>query len=209
MLSGSNSKNSSSEDDLLSLDFQTRKKHFLDYTMDEGINHAISESHASPNSISSNSINNGTSGNNTQPIEAKKKIERGPSTSKMATSSDKLNPSAKTTTNPPNNVDAVYSILSMLGSINAADITTKFLEFSKNREMCAAMRLSGCISLLVQIIHSEPYDKKKQQECVQALHNIISCHNDDKVGRREARVLKLNEQLFSYCDAMRAILGTS
>lgn len=206
MLSGSNSKNSSSEDDLLSLDFETRKKHFLDYTitMEEGINHAISESHSSTNGTSTNSINNGTNGNNTQSIELKKKIERGPSTSKMATSSDKL-ASAKAT-NPPNNVDAVYSILSMLGSINSADITSKFLEFSKSREMCAAMRLSGCISLLVQIIHSEPYDKRKQQECVQTLHNIISCHNDDKVGRREARVLKLNEQLFSYCDAMRAIL---
>lgn len=209
MLSGSNSKNSSSEDDLLSLEF-ARKKHFLDYTMDEctagHINHAIGDSPAPTNNISSNSINNGTTGNNTQSIELKKKIcERGPSTSKMATSSDKLSSSSKTT-NPPNNVDSVYSILSMLGSINSADITSKFLEFSKTREMCAAMRLSGCISLLVQIIHSVPYDKKKQQECVQTLHNIISCQSDDKVGRREARVLKLNEQLFSYCDALRAIL---
>lgn len=178
MLSSSNSKNSSSEDDLLSLEFQTRKKHFLDYTMEEGTagNHAIGDSFVTT-----------TTNNN----ELKKKT---PSTSKMATSKDKSN-----------NVDAVYSILSMLGSINSDDISSKFLEFSKNREMCVTMRLSGCISLLVQIIHSEPYDKKKQQECVQALHNIISCHNDDKVGRREARVLKLNEQLFNYCDSLREL----
>jgi Adenomatous polyposis coli (APC) repeat len=244
MLSSSNSKNSSSDDDLLGLDLQeARKKHFLDYVENQSdsqgcggatkkINIASQHSKATAmntnNNISSNSINNSNNNNGTassnnyynnaqQSIDSNNKKnkmsmnERGPSTSKMATTTtSSIDHHQLSSLNLPNNnnsVDAVYSILSMLGSsINSADITSKFLEFSKNREMCSAMRLSGCISLLVQIIHSEPYDAVRQKECVQALHNIISCHNDDKVGRREARVLKLNEQLFMYCDALRSIL---
>lgn len=104
------------------------------------------------------------------------------------------------------NVDSVYSILSMLGSYNSSDITNKFLEFSKSREMCGALRRSGCISLLVQIIHSDPNDEVRKKSS-QALHNIVHSHPDDKSGRREARVLKLIEQLFEYCDYLRTVLG--
>lgn len=105
-------------------------------------------------------------------------------------------------------VENVYSILSLLGSNSAddSDVTRKFLELSKNREMCVQMRLSGCISLLVQIIHSEPDNEARQKQCLQALHNIIHCSPDDKAGRREARVLKLIEQLLDYCDSLRAIM---
>ena len=104
------------------------------------------------------------------------------------------------------NVDSVYSILSMLGSYNLSDITSKFLEFSKSREMCGALRRSGCISLLVQIIHSDP-NEEVQKKSSQALHNIVHSHPDDKSGRREARVLKLIEQLFEYCDYLRTVLA--
>lgn len=104
------------------------------------------------------------------------------------------------------NVDSVYSILSMLGSYNSSDITSKFLEFSKSREMCGALRRSGCISLLVQIIHSDPSEEVRRKSS-QALHNIVHSHPDDKSGRREARVLKLIEQLFEYCDYLRTVQG--
>lgn len=220
MLSNSNSKNSSSDDDLAGLDVHTRR-HFLDYTIEHPAGNSVNLKSSGANgakievdlptkvtNITNSSINNNGIANNyaQQSTNSKKKsAERGPSTSKMETSTEQLNKNTKSVI-LPNNVDAVYSILSMLGSINSADITSKFLEFSKNREMCSAMRLSGCISLLVQIIHSEPHDPVRQKECVQSLHNIISCHNDDKVGRREARVLKLNEQLFAYCDVLRSIL---
>lgn len=222
MHASSNSKSSSSDDDLLDSEFSSasRKKHFLDYDYDHQSppTTSIHDTHGAKSIVasqskanimscdSSNSINNnGTSANNntTQLVNSKKIIER-PSTSKMTTI-DQLNSNTKTA-NLPNNVDSVYSILSMLGSINSSDIASKFLDFSKNREMCSALRLSGCISLLVQMIHREPNDDTRQKECLQALHNIIHCHPDDKAGRREARVLKLIEQLFDYCDALRSIL---
>lgn len=61
--------------------------------------------------------------------------------------------------------------------------------------------------MLVQIIHSDPNsDELRQKQCLQTLHNIIHCNADDKAGRRETRVIKLIEQLFDYCDSLRAIL---
>lgn len=69
------------------------------------------------------------------------------------------------------------------------------------------LRQSGCISLLVQIIHSDPNnDETRQKQCLQTLHNIIHCNADDKAGRRETRVIKLIEQLFDYCDSLRGKL---
>lgn len=214
-----NSKSISSDDELL-LDSEltgvSHKKHFLDYDYDHqpplttnnaitvgdshaGKIHSASQSKVNNNrTCGSSSINNNESANNntTHQLDQKKKITP---TERPSTSSINSNIM-------PTNVDSVYSILSMLGSFNSSDITSKFLEFSKNREMCAAMRLSGCISLLVQIIHSDSSDEVRQKECLQTLHNIIHCHPDDKAGRREARVLKLIEQLFDYCDALRSIM---
>lgn len=37
----------------------------------------------------------------------------------------------------------------------------------------------------------------------QALHNIVHSHPDDKRGRREARVLRLLEQIRDYCNTLR------
>lgn len=214
-----NSKSSSNSDDdlLLEISGSTRKQHFLDYdyghqsppTGNKITVHNDSNG-AKPNVASRQNIDNGinthdgtvrTSNNNAhQLVDSKKKIIERPSTS--ATTIDKLNSGTKMA-NMPN----VCSILSMLGgSIDSSDITSKFLEFSQNREMCAQLRLSGCISLLVQIIHSDPIDDRRQKQCLQTLHNIIQCHPDDKAGRRESRVLKLIEQLFDYCDALRSII---
>lgn len=215
--SSSNSKSSSSDDDLLlEISGATRKKHFLDYDYDHQSppttnTSRMNDSHGAKISVASHSkaisgdngnsinIHDGTAStnnnNNAQQsvVDSKKKINDRPSTSK-ATTIDQLNSNPKMPNLPTN--DSVYSILTMLGSINSSDITSKFLEFSKNREMCAQLRLSGCISLLVQIIHSDPIDEVRQKQCLQTLHNIIHCHPDDKAGRREARVLKLIEQLF-------------
>lgn len=188
------------------------KKHFLDYDYDNPpLSSEINDRKVLVNSnaahvkssISNNTIDNNGSNATMMNNETKKKISsiERPSTSsslKITTIEQKLK--------SPQSTNNVESILSMLGSINSSDITSKFLEISQNREMCATLRFSGCISLLVQIIHSNPPDEKRQKESLQALHNIINCHPDDKAGRREARVLKLIEQLFDYCDALRSIL---
>lgn len=213
------SKSSSSEDDLL-LDSEisraTRRKHFLDYDYENQsppttstIVGVASQSKASISCDNGNAINNhdeARSNNNAQQlVDPKKKISERPSTSKMATI-ELLNSGTRKANLPNNNAESVYSILSILGQINSGDVmTSKLLEMSKNREMCAQLRLSGCMSLLVQIIHSDPVDEDQQTKCLKILHNIIHCHPDDKAGRREARVLRLIEQLFDFCNSLRSI----
>lgn len=211
MQASSNSK-SSSEEDLLELSEETRKKHFLDYDYDHLPNNNKVSAARTPelksakvSSPAENGINthNGVTANNNNcahSLDLKKKVLERPSTSKVITM-DQLNANAKS-----GNVDSVYSILSMCGSIDSSDVASKFLELSKSREICAKLRPGGGITLLVQMIHSESSDEACQKMCLQALHNIIHCHHDDKAGRREARVLKLIEQLFDYFDALRSIM---
>ena len=100
-------------------------------------------------------------------------------------------------------MECVYSLLSMLGRSNPLDTSIKFLELSKNRETCSALRKSGCIPLLVQIIHSDVDFLARKNACT-ALHNVILSHPDDKAGRREVRVLKLIEQLIDHCDYLKS-----
>lgn len=222
MHASSNSK-SSSEDDLLESEISgaTRKKHFLDYVDHQSSPTRISSnndshgskindaSHSKSNKSSDNgnliNIHSNNNLNSTQLVDsAKKKVNERPSTSKMTTI-DQLNSNTKKSS-LANNGESVYSILTILGNVKSADISAKFLECSKNREMCSTLRLSGCMSLLVQMIHSESSTERQQKECLQALHNIIHCHPDDKAGRREARAIKLIEQLLDYCDSLSLIM---
>lgn len=193
----------SSDDDLLIDAELGQKKHFLDYDYEPS-----SATNDSPqiqptqmsnsNKFTTSVTASSSSSSSIQLLETKRKISDRPSTSKMALPEQLSN---------NNNVDSVYSILSMFGGPNnSSDIASKFLDFSRNREMCTILRQSGCISLLIQIIHTEPNDELRQKQCLQTLHNIIHCNADDKAGRRETRVIKLIEQLFDYCDALRAIL---
>lgn len=62
---------------------------------------------------------------------------------------------------------------------------------------------SGCLPLLVQLLHSFEQDAETRNRAAQALHNMVHAHPDDKRGRREARVLKLLELIRSYCDSLR------
>uniref|UniRef100_A0A1Q3FWR5 Putative beta-catenin-binding protein apc n=1 Tax=Culex tarsalis TaxID=7177 RepID=A0A1Q3FWR5_CULTA len=99
-------------------------------------------------------------------------------------------------------MECVYSLLSMLGSTNSLEMSAKFMELSRNRETCSALRRSGCIPLLVQIIHNDP-NETARRNARQSLNNVIGCHPDDKAGRREVKVLKLIEQLVDYSDQLR------
>lgn len=126
----SNSKSSSSDDDLLlETELGQRKKHFLDYDYDGNESHVTAINQQPPQGKSS-----GDNGNKftaavatNHQLESKKKVVDRPSTSKMASDQQLSN----------NNVESVYSILSMFGGHNnSSDIASKFLEFSRNREMC-------------------------------------------------------------------------
>lgn len=124
------SKSSSSDDDLLLETLGQKKKHFLDYDYDGSESHvtAINQQPPPQGKSSGDNGNKFTAAATTNhQLESKKKIVDRPSTSKMASDQQLSN----------NNVESVYSILSMFGGHNnSSDIASKFLEFSRNREMC-------------------------------------------------------------------------
>lgn len=67
--------------------------------------------------------------------------------------------------------------------------------------------------LLIQLLHGSDKEsgllgntrgsKPARARAAAALHNIVHSHPDDKRGRREARVLRLLEQIRAHCDQLR------
>lgn len=113
-------------------------------------------------------------------------------------------------------VEMVYSLLSMLGTHDKEDLSRTLLTMSGSQESCLAMRQSGCLPLLIQLLHGsnqqqegESQESQAEQRRVvrelrlrasQALHNVVHAHPDDRQSRREARVLRLLEQIRDFCD---------
>ncbi|XP_065788094.1 adenomatous polyposis coli protein-like [Muntiacus reevesi] len=81
---------------------------------------------------------------------------------------------------------------------------------SSSQDSCISMRQSGCLPLLIQLLHGNDKDsvllsnswggKEALARASAALHNIIHSQPDDKRGRREIRVLHLLEQIRAYCE---------
>jgi adenomatosis polyposis coli protein len=94
-------------------------------------------------------------------------------------------------------VEMVYGLLSMLGSHNKEEMSLTLLAMSSSPDSCIAMRQSGCLPLLVQLLHGDE-SLQTRQRAAKALHNLVHSHPDDKRGRREARVLRLLEQV-QFC----------
>lgn len=103
-------------------------------------------------------------------------------------------------------VECVYSLLSMLGSNDPLEMSKKFHELSKTPEACNTLRRSGCIPLLVQMIHAEGGPDEQRKWAGMALHNVVHTHPDEKCGRREAKVLRLLDQIMDYCNFLRTLL---
>jgi adenomatosis polyposis coli protein len=61
----------------------------------------------------------------------------------------------------------------------------------------------------VQLLHSPDSDPDTRQRAAQVLHNMVHSHPDDKRGRREARVLRLLEQVREYCDSLREMIDAA
>ncbi|XP_061886884.1 adenomatous polyposis coli protein isoform X1 [Entelurus aequoreus] len=108
-------------------------------------------------------------------------------------------------------VEMVYSLLSMLGTHDKDDMSRTLLAMSSSQDSCIAMRQSGCLPLLIQLLHGNDKDslllgnsrgsKEARARASSALHNIVHSQPDDKRGRREIRVLHLLEQVRHYCEA--------
>lgn len=111
---------------------------------------------------------------------------------------------------PSPQVEMVYSLLSMLGTHDKDDMSRTLLAMSSSQDSCIAMRQSGCLPLLIQLLHGNDKDsvllgnsrgsKEARARASAALHNIIHSQPDDKRGRREIRVLHLLEQIRAYCE---------
>ncbi|KAM3874001.1 adenomatous polyposis coli protein [Diretmus argenteus] len=107
-------------------------------------------------------------------------------------------------------VEMVYSLLSMLGTHDKDDMSRTLLAMSSSQDSCIAMRQSGCLPLLIQLLHGNDKDslllgnsrgsKEARARASAALHNIVHSQPDDKRGRREIRVLHLLEQVRLYCE---------
>ncbi|XP_012260558.2 uncharacterized protein LOC105688647 isoform X1 [Athalia rosae] len=104
-------------------------------------------------------------------------------------------------------VDVVYSLLGMLGGAEGReDMSATLLSMSSSTDSCLAMRQSGCLPLLVQLIHAPGQDPETRERASQAIHNIVHSRSEERAGRREARVLRLLEQLRDYCQTLRTTL---
>ncbi|KAL3278480.1 hypothetical protein HHI36_013799 [Cryptolaemus montrouzieri] len=101
-------------------------------------------------------------------------------------------------------IDMVYSLLAMLGGQEHADMGETLLALSTNPESCLAMRQSGCLPLLVQLVQSDR-DSETRKKAAEALHNLVHSQPDEKLRKRETRILKLLETVSYYTETLEFI----
>ncbi|XP_041417649.1 adenomatous polyposis coli protein 2 isoform X2 [Xenopus laevis] len=112
-------------------------------------------------------------------------------------------------------VEVVLWLLSMLATRDKDDMSRTLLAMSSSQDSCQAMRRSGCLPLLIQILHEAERDASAQESSSfkdarmranAALHNVIFSQPDEGQAKKEMRVLHILEQIRSYtetcCDWM-------
>nr|XP_018914919.1 PREDICTED: adenomatous polyposis coli homolog isoform X3 [Bemisia tabaci] len=99
-------------------------------------------------------------------------------------------------------VEMVYNLLSMLSTHDREKMTKTLLLMTNSPDSCMAMRKSGCLPLLVQLLHGADESPTVKEGAAQALRNIVHSNSDEKQGRREARVLRLLEQVRDYYEKL-------
>uniref|UniRef100_A0A8C4TS72 APC regulator of WNT signaling pathway 2 n=1 Tax=Erpetoichthys calabaricus TaxID=27687 RepID=A0A8C4TS72_ERPCA len=106
-------------------------------------------------------------------------------------------------------VEMVFWLLSMLATRDREEMSRTLLAMSSSQESCLAMRKSGCMPLLVQILHDGPAGGEAAGRCTResrtrasaALHNIVYSQPDEGQARREMRVLHILEQIRAHCES--------
>ncbi|CAH1173663.1 unnamed protein product [Phaedon cochleariae] len=88
-------------------------------------------------------------------------------------------------------MDVVHSLLAMLGGQEHVDMGETLLALS-----------TCCIPLLVKLVQSDR-DGDTRIKAGQALHNLVHSQPDEKLRKRESRVLKLLGQCKHYTEALR------
>ncbi|KAM5190197.1 adenomatous polyposis coli protein 2 isoform 2-T2 [Callospermophilus lateralis] len=110
-------------------------------------------------------------------------------------------------------VEVVFWLLSMLATRDQEDTARTLLAMSSSPESCVAMRRSGCLPLLLQILHGAEAAsgghsgtpgalgaKDARMRANAALHNIVFSQPDQGLARKEMRVLHVLEQIRAYCE---------
>lgn len=105
----------------------------------------------------------------------------------------------------------MFWLLSMLANRDKEEMSRTLLALSSSQDSCIAMRKSGCVPLLVQILHEAPgggpgetgagCSREAKSRASAALHNVIYSQQDEGQARREMRVLHMLEQIRTYCDS--------
>ncbi|KAG7487825.1 hypothetical protein MATL_G00027800 [Megalops atlanticus] len=109
-------------------------------------------------------------------------------------------------------VEMVFWLLSMLATRDREEMSRTLLAMSSSQDSCIAMRKSGCVPLLVQILHDSPggtgegsgnggCSREARSRASAALHNIVYSQPDEGQARREMRVLHVLEQIRSHCES--------
>lgn len=110
---------------------------------------------------------------------------------------------------PENKVEVVFWLLSMLATRDKDDMSRTLLAMSSSQESCQAMRRSGCLPLLLQILHDTEQDgrtkdsqnfKDARMRANATLHNVIFSQPDEGQAKKEMRVLHILEQIRSYTE---------
>ncbi|XP_075467540.1 adenomatous polyposis coli protein 2 isoform X2 [Ascaphus truei] len=113
---------------------------------------------------------------------------------------------------PENKVEVVFWLLSMLATRDKDDMSRTLLAMSSSQDSCQAMRRSGCLPLLLQILHETERDVRMQESpraagCKDSrmranatLHNVIFSQPDEGQAKKEMRVLHILEQIRSYAE---------
>lgn len=104
----------------------------------------------------------------------------------------------------------VFWLLSMLATRDKDDMSRTLLAMSSSQESCLAMRTSGCLPLLIQILHDSDGEpgppespagaKDARMRANAALHNIVFSQPDEGQAKKEMRVLHVLEQIRSYAE---------
>lgn len=108
----------------------------------------------------------------------------------------------------------VFWLLSMLANRDKDEMSRTLLALSSSQDSCIAMRKSGCVPLLVQILHEVPggvpgdttgggggCGRDTRSRASAALHNIVFSQQDEGQAHREMKVLHMLEQIRTYCDS--------
>ncbi|NXO02377.1 APCL protein, partial [Rhinopomastus cyanomelas] len=107
-------------------------------------------------------------------------------------------------------VEVVFWLLSMLATRDKEELSRTLLAMSSSQESCLAMRKSGCLPLLIQILHDSDGEpgppespagaKDARMRANAALHNIVFSQPDEGQAKKEMRVLHVLEQIRSYSE---------